>query len=139
MLLQKQKMINWMRGLAALTADGGRLLEDLGDLRIHLDHQVLLHGDLLMPQLYLPADPLVEVLADDGRGDVADPLLGRLGQLELWLRIVIEDLSVIGLEEGEHFLDTEALVSVRAGKDKRLGTAWRGQEPEQAPVAEGTY
>ena len=65
-----------------------------------------------MPCLDLPADPLVEVVADDGRTDVADPLLWCLGQLELWLRKVVEDLPVIGLEEGEHFLDTEALVPV---------------------------
>ena len=119
MLLQKQKMINWKRGLTALTADGGRLLEDLCDLRVHLDHQVLLHGDLLMPQLYLPADPLVEVLTDDGRGDVADPLLGRLRQLELALRQVPEDLRVALVEEVQDLLDAETLVPARDGKHKR--------------------
>ena len=97
-----------------LTADGGRLLEDLGNLRVHLDHQILLHGDLLVPCFDLRTDPLVEVLTDDGRANVADPLLGRLGQLELGLREIVVDLPVIGLEEREHFLDAEAFVPVMA-------------------------
>jgi hypothetical protein len=87
-------------GLAALTTDSGRLFEDLGDLRVHLNHQVLLHRDLLVPQLNLAADPLIEGLADNGRSNVANPLLGRFGQLELWLRKIIKDLLVVGLEEG---------------------------------------
>ena len=65
MWLKKQKLINKKKVLIALTADGTGLLEDLGDLRVHLDHQVLLHGDLLVPCFDLSADPFVEVLTDD--------------------------------------------------------------------------
>ena len=123
MWLKKQKLVKKKKVLVALTTDGGRLLEDLGDLRVHLDHQVLLHGDLLVPRFDLRADPLVEVLTDDGRANVADPLLGRLWQLELGLRKIVIDLPVIGLEEREHFLDAEAFVPVRAAEYKRLASA----------------
>ena len=68
-----------MEGEGALTADGGRLLEDLGYLRVHLDHEVVLHGHLGVAGLDLLLDPLGEGLADHGGDDVADPLLRRLG------------------------------------------------------------
>ena len=117
--LKKQNMVNRKRELAALTADGGRLLEDLGDLWVHVDHEVLLHCDLLVSHLDLLADPPVEGLPDDGRANVTDPLLGRFGQFELWLRKIVEDLPVIGLEEHKHLLDAETLVPVNVTKDKR--------------------
>jgi hypothetical protein len=68
-----------MNVVGALTADGSRLLEDLSDIGIHLDHQVLLHGDLFVARLDLLPNPLVEGLADDGCSDVANPLLWGLG------------------------------------------------------------
>ena len=62
-----------------LTTDCCRLLEDLGNLRVHLDHEVSFNGDFLVTCLYLLPDPLVKGLTNDGRADITDPLLGRLG------------------------------------------------------------
>ena len=71
-----------------LTANSGRLLEDLGNLWIHLDHEIPLVGNFLVPCLYLLSDPFVECLSKNRRSNIADPLLWCLGQLDLWLRVV---------------------------------------------------
>ena len=102
--------------MAALTADGGRGPEDLRDLRVHLDQQVLLLGDLLMAELDLLLDPLVEGLAEDGRDDVADPLLLRLGDLERRMGQVAEDMRVMVGQELEHLLHTEPFVPMEMDK-----------------------
>ena len=79
MLALRQRWIRYKRRRCRLTANGVGLPEDLGDLRVHLDHQVLLHGDLFVARLDLLPNPLVEGLADDGCSDVANPLLWGLG------------------------------------------------------------
>ena len=98
------------KGEGALTADGRRLLEDLGDLRVHLDHEVVLHGHLGVAGLDLLLDPLGEWLADHRGDDVADPLLRRLGQLNLLLRQILEDMRVVVGHEPHDLLDAEAFI-----------------------------
>jgi len=62
--------------------------------------------------VHLRLHPLREEVLEDGGADVGDPLLGRLGQLELGLRQILVDLDVVLREELPDLLDTEALVSV---------------------------
>ena len=62
-----------------LTANSGRLLEDLGNLWIHLNHEIPLIGNFLVPCLYLLSNPFVECLSKYGRGNIAYPLLWCLG------------------------------------------------------------
>ena len=54
----------------SLTAHCGGRPEDLGDLRVHLDHNVLLHGDFLVADLDLLVDPLVEWTSYDRCNDI---------------------------------------------------------------------
>ena len=108
-----------MASAVALTADGGRLLEDLGDLGVHGDHDALLHGDLLVAGLHLFLDPLAEGLTDYGRDDIADPLLGRLWKFKLAIRKISVDVRVALVEERHHILHTEALVPAQVAKHKR--------------------
>ena len=95
----------------ALTADGLGLLEDSGDLGIDVDHQVLLDGDLLVAFVHLRLHPLREEVLEDGGADVGDPLLGRLGQLELGLWQVFVHADVVLSEELPDLLDAEAFIS----------------------------
>ena len=48
-----------------LTADGGALVEGLGDPLIHVDHHALVLADGIVALLDAMADPLEEGLADD--------------------------------------------------------------------------
>lgn len=96
--------------MRALTADGRGLPEDLGDGRVHLDHEVLLLGHLGVALVDLFLDPFAELLFKDRGADVADPLLRRLRQLDLRLREVLVDLRVLLVQELPDLLDAEALV-----------------------------
>ena len=87
-----------IRGI--LTANSCRLLEDLGYLWIHLDHEIPLVSNFLVPSLYLLSDPFVECLSKNRRSNIADPLLWCLGQLDLWLRVVCIYRPMILLDEG---------------------------------------
>ena len=78
----------------ALTADGRRLVEDLRHLRVHLDAEVLAHGDLLVPGLDLVLHPLAELLLKQGGAHIGQPLLWHLWQLETRLRQVLVDLRM---------------------------------------------
>ena len=95
----------------ALTAHSRTLTEDLGDLRIHLYHYILLHRNLGVAVLNLCLHPFGELILEHGGDDVADPLLGRLGQLELRLRQIIVDMPVVIRQELEDLFDSEAFVS----------------------------
>ena len=66
-----------------LTADGGALGEDGGDLRVHVDHHVLVGLDLVVALPHLGLDPLGEGLADDGVDEVRDVLPRQLLHLLL--------------------------------------------------------
>ena len=99
-----------MEAPKALTRYGGGLLEDLGDLRIHLDHEVLLDSHLFMTRRDLGLHPVGELVFEDGRADVGEPLLRRLRELDVRLGKVIVDLRVRIVKELPDLLYAEALV-----------------------------
>ena len=66
-----------------LTADGGTMPEDLSDLRIHFDVEILVLGDLVVPDADLCLDQIVELLSYHSAGDVYDELLRQPSQLLL--------------------------------------------------------
>ena len=63
-----------MRTLALGRTDVGAGLEDGHDLRVHLDHPVLLVEQLLVPDLDLRMDPRFKWLAYNGVDDIDDIL-----------------------------------------------------------------
>lgn len=94
----------------SLTRYSCRKLECLGDFGVDLDHEILLHRDLVVPLIGLLLDPFSESVFQYGGADVRNPILGRLGQLNLRLREIIVDFSVVGQEEELDFFEAEALI-----------------------------
>ena len=94
-----------------LTAHCRTLTEDLRYIRVHLYHDILLHRHLGMAVLDLCLHPFGELIFEHGGDDIADPLLGRLGQLELRLRQIIVDMPMVIGQELEDLFDSEAFVS----------------------------
>ena len=85
LLAGKEKIEGIRMKYSKLTAHCSGLPEDLGYLRVHLDHYVLLYGHLCVAILNLLLDPIIEGLAED-RGDyVTKPLFRCLGKFELRL------------------------------------------------------
>ena len=68
-----------------LTAHSSGLPENLGYLRVHLDHDVLLYGHLCVTILNLLLDPIVKGLAEHGGNYVTKPLFRCFGKLKLLL------------------------------------------------------
>jgi len=97
--LKKSKVI--------LTADGLALSEDLGDLRVHVDHEVLLGLDLVVALLHLRLDPLGERWSDDRVDHVGDVLPRQLLHLLLDGEVLVDARVLVG--ERLHVLDGEAL------------------------------
>ena len=77
-------------------------MEYLCDIRIHLDHDVLLVGDLGVAGVHLALHPLVEDLAQDRGNDVAGPRLRRLRQLKLGIGKILEYVRMIVSQELEY-------------------------------------
>ena len=94
-----------------LTADCDRALEDLGNLWIHLNHDVLLVCHFSMSDFDLVLDPVGELVLEHGCADIGDPLLRRLGQFELWLGQVFVYLRVVLIQELSDLPDSQALIS----------------------------
>ena len=88
-----------------LTAHRRGLPEDLGDLRVHLDHQVLLDRHLGVAVLNLLLDPFIEDLSQHGSNYVAYPLLGGLGYFELRFRQIFVDILMMIGQELEDLFD----------------------------------
>ena len=92
-----------------LTGDGGGVLESSRNIRVHGDHEVLLLSDFRVSGLDLALNPVLKRVAQHAGSHVADPLLGRLRDLDLVgkvlvdSRILLEDLLV-------HVFDGETLV-----------------------------
>ena len=84
--------------VTVLTAHGDGLLEDLRDLRVHLDHQVLLDRHLLVTSLDLILHPVRELLFHYRRADVGQPGLGDFWELKIRFREVSVDLRVLLVE-----------------------------------------
>ena len=69
-----------------LTAHSYGLMEDLSHLGIHLDHDVLLVGHLVVSNLDQSLDPFQEIIQEYAGANVGNPLLRSLRQLELGFR-----------------------------------------------------
>ena len=65
-----------------------------------------------MALVHLLLHPFREEILEDGGAHIGDPLLRRLGQLEIGLREVLIDVNVVLHEELPDLLDAEALVSI---------------------------
>ena len=111
MAVDGQWMVNMNKELGR-TADRVGLLEDLRHLRVHLDHDVLLDGHLLVSHIDLILHPLRELVLKDTRNDVSNICFGRLGQFDGRLRQVLVHLRVVLVQEGPDVLDREALVPI---------------------------
>lgn len=71
-----------MLRLRVLTTDSDGVLEDLCHLRIHLNHDVLLLGHLVVPDVHLVLDPVREMILENTRADIGNPLLRCLWQFK---------------------------------------------------------
>ena len=91
-----------------LTADTDRTVEGRRDLRVHLDHQVLLHGQVLIAAEDLLADPRSDGLAHDRVCDVDEPLPRHLVHVPIVWEEVADLRRFPGLREDAH--DIEVIV-----------------------------
>ena len=64
-----------------LTGDGGGVVEGGQEVRVHVDHEIFIGLQLLIPGHDSLAHPLRKVLAHHGVYHVNDELLGQLGYL----------------------------------------------------------
>jgi hypothetical protein len=87
--------VNDRQNNCLLTAHRGGRPEDLSDLRVHLDHYILLHGDFLVASLDLLVDPLIEWSSYDRCNYITNPLLRRFGQLNFRIGKIFEHVPVI--------------------------------------------
>ena len=95
-----------------LTADCNRVLKDLGHLWVHMYHDVLLVGHFAMSGIHLVLHPVIEPVLEHGCADIGDPLLRRLGQLELGLGQIFVYLWMVLVQELSDLPDSQALVSI---------------------------
>ena len=77
-------------------------------LGIHGDHELALVGHEGVAVLNLVSDPLLERLAYDSCANVHDPLLRHVRKVRLIRKVRLD--QGLGRDEGEHFLEREALV-----------------------------
>ena len=82
-------------------------LEDLGYLRVHVDHHVLFGLDLVIPLPHLLLDPLGEWVTNDGIDDIGDVLPRKL--LHLPFDGKITSHLRISTGKGLHILNRQAL------------------------------
>jgi len=92
----------------ALTADVDGRVESLGNLRVHLDVELLLGRELFVAVFDLRPDPASEGLAEDGVGDVDEPLAGYLVHVPVFGQVVVDAVVLASLVENA--LDAEVLV-----------------------------
>lgn len=83
--------------MIGLTADVHAAVEGPGNLRIHIDQEVLLFGELLVSISNLRLDPGAEWFADDGVGDVDEPLPRDLMHVTVFREVVIDQRDLPGL------------------------------------------
>ena len=103
--------VSYIKRDGGLTRYGSRLPEDLGNLRINLNHEVFFDCDLSMPLINLLFDPPGELVLQDCCADVCYPLLGCLRELNLWIREKVVHFFVVREEEFVDFFDAEAFIS----------------------------
>ena len=78
-----------------LTAHGHRLLEYLGDLGIHFDHDVFLVRNFFVPYLNLFLNPFCKWFLDNGGTYITQPRLWNFWKLKVWLRKVVINIRVL--------------------------------------------
>ena len=76
-----------------------------------MDHKIPLDCDFLMTQVNLLLDPFVEGRTQDRCHYIANPLLRRLGNLELALWKILIDLFVVVIKKLQDLLNTKSLIS----------------------------
>ena len=76
-----------------------------------MDHKIPLDCDFLMTQVNLLLDPLVEGRTQDRCHYIANPLLRRLGNLELALWKILIDLFVVVIKKLQDLLNTKSFIS----------------------------
>ena len=99
--------LNLMRN--ELTADVERVAEGRGNLRVELNHEILLRRKLIVTILDLLGDPASQVIAHDRVDYVDDPLPRKLGNVSLVWHVVLHLLILHA--EVEHSFHREALVA----------------------------
>ena len=92
-----------------LTADVERVAEGRGNLRVELNHEILLRRKLIVTILDLLGDPASQVIAHDRVDYVDDPLPRKLGNVSLVWHVVLHLLILHA--EVEHSFHREALVA----------------------------
>jgi hypothetical protein len=90
----RTKMLEWQ-----LTADHSAFLKSSGNLRVHRDKQVLLHGKVLVSLLDLLFNKLSQRLADNGVSQINDILPWKT-VLILFNRKEVQNLNEQGLDKG---------------------------------------
>ena len=78
------------------------------DLRINVDHEVVIFVELEVPVGDHLHHPVGKVIADDSVGNVDDPLLAHLGQLSGNRHVPLEVMVVADLVK--HILNGQALI-----------------------------
>ena len=116
-----------------LTADVDAGLECSVDVWIHLNVEVLLLGHGGVTICYLLPDPVGEVIADDGIGDIAQPCSWDLKNVSLVWNVSWSVLVLINLLEDHLHPETVVLRDV---EDLNIVTF---DAREQMNIHQGTY
>ena len=85
-----------------LTADVEGVTEGRGNLRVELNHEILLRRKLIVTILDLLGDPLSQVIAHDRVDYVDDPLPWKLGNVSLVWHVVLH-LLILHTEVEDSF------------------------------------
>ena len=102
-----------------LTADVERAAERRRDLRVELDHELLLLCKLFVATLDLLRDPLPQVFTNNGVNHVDDPLSRKLGDVASVGHVVLDLLHPQA--EVKDALDRESQVAGDVQVLRRLG------------------
>ena len=99
-MLIEMSELNLIR--SELTADVEGVTEGRGNLRVELNHEILLRRKLIVTILDLLGDPLSQVIAHDRVDYVDDPLPWKLGNVSLVWHVVLH-LLVLHAEVEDSF------------------------------------
>ena len=95
----------------SLTAHSCRFMKVLCNLWIHFDHDVFLYGNFLVTGIDLCFYPIIELVFDNSRAHICNPLLWSLWKLNIGLREVIIDFGMVLVQEMSDFLNTKTFIS----------------------------
>jgi len=77
------------------------LVECCSNFRIHVNHDILLDCNTLIPFFHLAIDPIAEGIPEDGSSDIDDPLLWELELLLIAWEVFGSFLSMLFQEVGD--------------------------------------